>query len=145
MKKLTETTNIIKYLEKLDWKNLEEITSRTQKVLENLFTNRRIIVSFLKNVLRDESLILLAEHYDFFDKIVLYVDKKDRFRIRLHIFSGDKTTKYRPHSHRWNYSSEQCAKLLKNHLLPYYPLTLHITKSIKPEIHPAIALFPSLF
>jgi hypothetical protein len=41
----------------------------------------------------------------FFDKIVLYVDKKDRFRIRLHIFSGDTSTKYRPHCHRWNYSS----------------------------------------
>jgi hypothetical protein len=56
-------------------------------------------------VVRDKDLISLAEHYDFFDKIVLYVDKKDRFRIRLHIFSGDTSTKYRPHCHRWNYSS----------------------------------------
>jgi predicted metal-dependent enzyme (double-stranded beta helix superfamily) len=96
---------VIKSLEKLDWKNLEKVTSHNKKLLEYLFNNRKIINLFLKNVLKDETLISLAEHYDFFDKIVLYADKKERFRIRLHIFSGDPSTKYRPHCHRWNYSS----------------------------------------
>jgi len=97
--------NIIKYLEKSDWENLEEIDFRSRKILKKLFNNRKIINLFLENVLNDKNLISLAEHYDFFDKIVLHVDKKDRFRIRLHIFSGDKSTKYRPHCHRWVYSS----------------------------------------
>jgi hypothetical protein len=84
---------------------LAEVASRNQNVLEKLLKNRKIIKLFLENVLQDKTLISLAEHYDFFDKIVLYVDKKDKFRIRLHIFSGDSSTKYRPHCHRWNYSS----------------------------------------
>lgn len=105
MKKTNEIKNIIKYLEKLNWEKLEKVEFHTQNILEMLFQNRKIISLFLKNVLQDKTLISLAEHYDFFDKIVLYVDKKNRFRIRLHIFSGDTSTKYRPHCHRWNYSS----------------------------------------
>jgi len=98
-------TSIIKSLEKLDWKNLEKVAKHNRKLLEHLLNNREIISLFLKNVLRDEALTSLAEHYDFFDKIVLYADKKGRFRIRLHIFSGNPSTKFRPHCHRWVYSS----------------------------------------
>lgn len=105
MRKLKETENIIKCLEKLNWEKLEEVAFCNQNILEKLLKNRKIIILFLENVLQDKTLISLAEHYDFFDKIVLYADKKDRFRIRLHIFSGDTSTKYRPHHHRWSYSS----------------------------------------
>ncbi|MBU2592875.1 hypothetical protein KKD61_05505 [Patescibacteria group bacterium] len=97
--------SVIKSLEKLDWENLEKVANHNRKLLEYLFNNREIISLFLKNVLKDNTLISLTEHYDFFDKIVLYADKKGRFRIRLHIFSGDPSTKYRPHCHRWIYSS----------------------------------------
>ena len=103
MKKLLEKT--LKDLEKLDWENFDEIAFKNKKILENIFNNRVIIDLLLKNVLKDDNLISLAEHYDFFDKIVLHVDKKDRFRIRLHVFSEDDSNKYRPHCHRWNYSS----------------------------------------
>ena len=105
MKRLKEIENIIKYLERSNWENLEEIDFRNHKILEKIFNNRKIISLLLENVLKEKSLISLAEHYDFFDKIVLYADKEGRFRIRLHIFSGDKSTKYRPHCHRWVYSS----------------------------------------
>lgn len=97
--------NIINSLERLNWGNLEKVANHNQKLLEYLLRHREIISLFLKNVLKDTVLIDLAEHYDFFDKIVLYADKKGKFRIRLHIFSGDPSTKYRPHCHRWNYSS----------------------------------------
>jgi len=103
MKKLA--ADIIKYLEKSNWRNLGEIDFYNRSVLEKLFNDREIINLFLENILQEKYLISLAEHYDFFDKLVLYVDKKDRFRIRLHIFTGDKSTKYRPHCHRWAYSS----------------------------------------
>ena len=97
--------NIIQDLEKINWKNFDEIIATNKKILENIFNNRGIISSLLKNVLKNDKLISFAEHYDFFDKIVLYIDKKDRFRIRLHIFSGEDSNQYRPHCHRWDYSS----------------------------------------
>jgi len=103
MKKIIE--KILRSLERLDWENFDEVESNNKKILENIFNNGAIIGFFLKNVLRNADLISLAEHYDFFDKIVLYVDKKDRFRIRIHIFSNDDSNKYRPHCHRWIYSS----------------------------------------
>lgn len=59
----------------------------------------------MENLLKDKQLIPMAEHYDFFDKIVLYIDKEERFRIRLHLFSGEDSNKYRPHCHRWDYST----------------------------------------
>lgn len=105
MKRPKEIETIIRKLEKLNWENLEKIEVCTRSILDQIFQNRKIINFFLENVVKNKTLISLAEHYDFFDKIVLYVDKKDRFRIRLHIFSGDTTTKYRLHCHRWNYSS----------------------------------------
>ena len=98
-------TNILKSLENLDWKNFERSSFQSQKVLQNLFDDRKLIGCFLESVLKNKHLISLAEHYDFFDKVVLYVDKKDRFRIRIHIFSDDNSNVFRPHCHRWIYSS----------------------------------------
>lgn len=97
--------NIVQELEKINWEDLNKVAFVNKRVLEDIFNNRNIIGFLLKNVLKDTNLISLAEHYDFFDKIVLYVDKKDRFRIRLHVFSGENSNQYRPHCHRWDYSS----------------------------------------
>lgn len=96
---------ILRGLERLDWKNFEQVSLNNKKTLNNIFNDRTIIKVLLDEVLKSDNLISLAEHYDFFDKIVLYVDKKDRFRIRLHVFSDDDSNKYRPHCHRWIYSS----------------------------------------
>ncbi len=96
---------LIKNLEKINWNNFDEVFSVNKEILESIFKNRDIIGYFLNNSLKDKKLISLAEHYDFFDKIVLYIDKKDRFRIRLHVFSGENSNQYRPHCHRWDYSS----------------------------------------
>ena len=95
----------IKDLEKINWEDLSGASNSNKKILENIFNHRKIVELLLKNVLRDKNLISLAEHYDFFDKIVVYVDKKDRFRIRVHIFSDDNSNRNRIHCHRWNYSS----------------------------------------
>lgn len=96
---------VIQDLEKIDWKDFNDVAISNKRILENIFNNRGVIGLLLKNVLKNDNLISLAEHYDFFDKIVLYIDQKDRFRIRLHIFSGEDSNKYRPHCHRWDYSS----------------------------------------
>ena len=95
----------IRGLEKINWKDLNAASNSSKKILENIFNHRETVELLLKNVLRDKNLISLAEHYDFFDKIVVYVDKKDRFRIRVHIFSDDNSNRNRIHCHRWNYSS----------------------------------------
>lgn len=96
---------IIKALENIDWHNFEAVSFNTHEILKNIFENREIIKDFLDSALKDEKLVSMAEHYDFFDKLILYVDKKNRFRIRLHIFSDDNSNVYRPHCHRWLYSS----------------------------------------
>ena len=103
MEKILERT--IKSLEKINWKDFNDIALKSSTVLGDIFNNRRIIDLFLKNVVKNNNLISLVEHYDFFDKLVIYIDKKDRFRIRLHVFSGEDSNKHRPHCHRWNYSS----------------------------------------
>src|SRR3989344_3363851 len=103
MEKILERT--IKSLEKINWKDFNDIALKSSTVLVDIFNNRRIIDLFLKNVVKNNNLISLVEHYDFFDKLVIYIDKKDRFRIRLHVFSGEDSNKHRPHCHRWNYSS----------------------------------------
>lgn len=95
----------IRDLEAINWKDLHSASNSSKKILENIFSHREIVELLLKNVLKDKNLISLAEHYDFFDKIVVYVDQKDRFRIRIHIFSDDNSNRNRIHCHRWNYSS----------------------------------------
>jgi hypothetical protein len=97
--------NILKDLEKLDWENIEEVYKRSREALRYIFDDRRILSQLISSMLKNKELLSLAEHYDFFDKLVLYVDKKDRFRLRLHIFSGEISNKERPHCHRWTYSS----------------------------------------
>ena len=82
---------VIQDLEKINWKDFNKVAISNKRILENIYNNRGIIDLLLKNVLKNDNLISLAEHYDFFDKIVLYIDKQDRFRIRLHIFSGEDT------------------------------------------------------
>lgn len=97
--------DIFKKLEMLDWHNIEKVHCCTQKVLEKIFNDRSILRFLLEESLKDKELVSLAEHYDFFDKLVLYIDKKNKFRIRLHVFSGETSNKDRPHCHRWAYSS----------------------------------------
>lgn len=96
---------ILKNLDSLDWEDIENASFYTQKALRKLFSNRNIVHSLLESVLDNAQLISLCEHYDFFDKIVLYKDRLDRFRIRLHVFLPEASHKDRPHYHRWLYSS----------------------------------------
>lgn len=95
---------ILRDLDSLDWENIEEASFHTQEALRRLFSNRSILRSLLGSVLSNRELISLCEHYDFFDKIVLYKDELDRFRIRLHVFLAE-SHRDRPHCHRWLYSS----------------------------------------
>lgn len=95
----------IRSLEKINWENFDDVALKSGIILEDIFNNKDIIDLLMKMAIKDNHLVSMAEHYDFFDKIILYIDKKDRFRIRLHIFSGEDSNKYRPHCHRWDYSS----------------------------------------
>ena len=90
-------------LKSLNWNNLEEIKKASKKVLITI-SSPEILTSFINSMLSNPELLDLCEHYDFFDKLVLYRDREDRFRLRLHIFLSE-SHKDRPHYHRWVYST----------------------------------------
>jgi hypothetical protein len=101
---MKEIEEIVKCLNDLDWKDIEMVSFYTQKVLLELYSRRDVLRSLLESLLKNEELISLCEHYDFFDKLVLYKEKSDKFRIRLHVFLPE-SHKDRAHYHRWTYSS----------------------------------------
>lgn len=97
--------DVIDNLNSLDWDDIEKVSFCTQNALQRLFSDRSMLRLFLRSVPDNAELVSLCEHYDFFDKIVLYRDSLDRFRIRLHVFLPEASHKDRVHYHRWIYSS----------------------------------------
>lgn len=95
---------VIRDLNSMNGEDIEELSSKTRESLRKIFSDRSILGSLLDSVLNNRELISLCEHYDFFDKVVLYKDELDRFRIRLHVFL-EESHRDRPHNHRWAYSS----------------------------------------
>jgi hypothetical protein len=100
MKDLQRTIERLKFLNWDDAKQVSEISQQTLLSLSQPY----ILHDLINNMLKDKALLKLCEHYDFFDKFVLYRESQDRFRIRLHIFLQE-SHKDRPHHHRWIYSS----------------------------------------
>lgn len=95
---------ILKRLNGLNWNDIEKVSSCTEKVLWEIYSSKNILRDLLTSLLNNKELLFLCEHYDFFDKLVLYKDPLDRFRIRLHVFLPE-SHKNRAHYHRWVYSS----------------------------------------
>ena len=101
----------------------------SEKILKLIYEDRNLLKTLINSFIKNPELISLSEHYDFFDKLVLYKDPIDRFRIRLHIFSGEKHNN-RPHNHRWNYS----AIILNGYYKQYiYGTEDFINNSINPN------------
>jgi hypothetical protein len=100
---MNDLQRTIERLKLLNWDDVEQVSEITQQTL--LFLSQPYILhELINNMLKDKALLKLCEHYDFFDKFVLYREGQNRFRIRLHIFLED-SHKDRPHHHRWIYSS----------------------------------------
>jgi hypothetical protein len=84
--------------------NIDRFSTTSEYILNQIYKDNNLLKYLINNFLKNKELISLSEHYDFFDKLVLYKSPSDNFRIRLHIFSGEKHNN-RPHNHRWDYSS----------------------------------------
>ena len=126
-------------LEKIDWANLKTVFYETQKLLLTLSNDRKLLKELLVKASGNKEYVSLSEHYDFFDKLVLYNDELDRFRIRIHVFS-ELSHKLRPHNHRWNYSSV----ILRGKLIhSIYGTTNNINEETSPsELKPnSISIF----
>ena len=85
----------------LDWDNKECALEIAASILNHLSSNRSLLRELVENLEKDSELFSLCERYDFFDKLILYKDPLERFKIRLSIFSPFVSN--RPHFHRWSY------------------------------------------
>ena len=65
---------IIRRLEGLNWDDIEQVNFYTQKILLEIYSSKSILRSFLDSLLNNNDLIYLCEHYDFFDKLILYTE-----------------------------------------------------------------------
>ena len=95
----------------LDWNCRESALKIGSSILVHLASDRSLLRDLVENLTNDTELFLLCEKYDFFDKLILYKDPADRFKIRLSIFSPFVSN--RPHFHRWSY----VAMILKGNYL----------------------------
>lgn len=86
-----------------DLEDLEVFEAEAKKNLLPLYHNRQALREKILEAVADERLVLLAEHYDILDKIVLYSNEDLGVRLRLHIFGEGYFD--RPHNHRWSYAS----------------------------------------
>jgi hypothetical protein len=93
---------IIEPLRSIDWGDIDAVEHATHKALMKLTEDRRPIRKALLALPERPDLLMLCEHYDILDKIVLH-DDPSGVRVRLHIFLPGYFD--RPHNHRWSYAS----------------------------------------
>ncbi|MGY4103600.1 hypothetical protein ACW2Q0_29160 [Nocardia sp. R16R-3T] len=99
----------VEELRMLNWEDIDEVEQTTRAVLDELVANPSIVRSRLSALPTRPELMMLGEHYDILDKIVLHDDPVAGFRVRLHIFLPGYFD--RPHNHRWSYAS----RILRGH------------------------------
>lgn len=98
-------------LDDLDWNS--ESTEHIQKVnglLKLVYESKSIVTDRTREILAsDEEYETLKSYHSYprilMDKLVLYLDPEDRFRIRLHRFNAQRHTggtKEKTHSHKWS-------------------------------------------
>ncbi len=98
---LFSAPNLKNSFDALDWEKPECIYEQAQSILRTIAEDKSLLADLVLNVLEDSKLMPYCERYDFFDKIVLFKDPANRFRLRLSIFSPIESN--RPHFHRWSY------------------------------------------
>ena|SRR3972149_11082380 len=106
-----QLSQIDEFANQLNWNCRETILEKGNAILSHLSSNRLLLKELVENLNHDDALFSLCERYDFFDKLILYIDPSGRFKIRLSIFS--EFVSNRPHFHRWSY----VAKILKGSYL----------------------------
>lgn len=82
--------------------DLNAFSERSREILSR-FQNKKLLREHILRIPEQLELFDLCEHYDILDKIVLFSNKDDLIRVRLHIFADGFFD--RPHNHRWTYSS----------------------------------------
>lgn len=101
---MNEFESFVESLSTVDWSHAPAASAVTHDLLDKIARVPNVLTSQIEFLLQDKELASLCEHYDFLDKLVLYKDPLDRFRVRLHMFL-ETTHGERPHNHRWAYSS----------------------------------------
>ncbi|MEU4243130.1 hypothetical protein [Actinoplanes sp. NPDC026619] len=84
----------------VDWNDLAAVFAASDKLLNTLDDDRRLLTALTAQALDNPHLRELCEHYDILDKIVLHDDPAG-WRLRLHVFLPGYFD--RPHNHRWTY------------------------------------------
>ncbi|MGH3755928.1 MAG: hypothetical protein ACRDRP_25260 [Pseudonocardiaceae bacterium] len=86
----------------VDWNDLTAVTAVSHPLLTAIDNDRTLLRELTERAIDDPDLLLLCEHYDILDKLVLH-DDSTGWRLRLHVFLPGYFD--RPHNHRWTYSS----------------------------------------
>lgn len=86
----------------LDWEDIDAVAGAARKALAALTDDPEHLRAALLDLPERLDLLMLCEHYDILDKIVLH-DDPSGVRVRLHVFLPGYFD--RPHNHRWSYAS----------------------------------------
>jgi predicted metal-dependent enzyme (double-stranded beta helix superfamily) len=99
---LTATSTAVLFADAsaVDWDDLTAVTAVSDTLLTALDADRTLLRELTERAIDDPDLLLLCEHYDILDKLVLHDDPTG---WRLHVFLPGYFD--RPHNHRWTYSS----------------------------------------
>lgn len=87
----------------IDWKNIDVVERAAFELFEELTADPSMVRARLDEIPNRPELLILCEHYDILDKIVLFDDEESGVRVRLHVFLPGYFD--RPHNHRWSYAS----------------------------------------
>lgn len=88
---------IMNTLSRLDWKSIETVEKSSRDALQEI-CRPGALRELLAGVLADKRLLGLSERHSWGDRVILWDDPVNQWRIRLHRFE-DRADE--PHSHRW--------------------------------------------
>jgi len=83
----------------LDWEDIDAVADAARKALAALTDDPEHLRAALLDLPERLDVLMLCEHYDILDKIVLH-DDPSGVRVRLHVFLPGYFD--RPHNHRWS-------------------------------------------
>ncbi|HUN36811.1 MAG TPA: hypothetical protein VMU95_32850 [Trebonia sp.] len=93
---------IFSQLCKLNWQDVEQVQASTGRALDQL-TRPGPLRELLAGVMADRRLLQLSERHAWGDRIILWDDPVNEWRIRLHRFECRADE---PHSHRWPFHTK---------------------------------------
>ncbi|MEU2424154.1 hypothetical protein ABZ619_24555 [Streptomyces sp. NPDC007851] len=99
---MNESSEIFAPLDRVDWEDLEEVSTTTSTVFRHLI-GPGVLPRLLANIERRPELREMCEHYPTGEKLVLHRSASTDVRVRLHIFHPGHRDK--PHNHRWTFAT----------------------------------------